>query len=224
MNLGQLENLENLIAEIRRVLSADDKTSLGNALALEKEERLINEGKSRFDVIVFGDLNDFKRINDENTHDAGDLAIKVVGETIRTTLIEGLKAEAYRQSGDEFIILLKEESLERFLLLTPSFGNITFSYKDKELNTAMSFGCARSDGKTSFRDLLERAEVACQHAKVQGNGACVEWTENIELNQLVRISGSCQKCGARITCNVPQQNAPAKLKSCPCCGSSLVLP
>src|SRR5437763_17220313 len=104
MNFGQLENL---VAEIRRISFADDKTSLGNALALEQEERLINEGKSKFDVIVFGDLNNFKRINDDYTHDAGDLAIKVIGETIRTTLIEGLEAEAYRQSGDEFVILLK---------------------------------------------------------------------------------------------------------------------
>jgi diguanylate cyclase (GGDEF)-like protein len=221
MNFGQLENLENLFAEIRRVSFADDKTSLGNALALEQEERLINDGKSKFDVIVFGDLNNFKRINDDHTHDAGDLAIRVVGETIRKIVMEDLEAEAYRQSGDEFVILLRQEFIERFLSSTSSFGNINFSHKDKELKTAMSFGYARSDGKTSFRDLLERAEVACQHAKVQGDGACVEWTENIKLNPLVRIAESCKKCGAKITCNISRQNAPAKLICCPCCGESL---
>jgi diguanylate cyclase len=231
MNFGQLENLENLFAEIgrlenlfaeiRQVAVTDDKTSLGNALALEREERLINDGKSRFDVIVFGDLNNFKRINDDHTHDAGDLAIKVVGETIRKTLIEDLEATAYRQSGDEFVILLKQEFLERFLAITPSFGNINFSHKDKELITAMSFGYVRSDGKTSFRDLLERADVACQHAKLQGDGTCVEWTENLKQNPLKSIYESCQQCGAKITCKVHQQNAPAKLIGCPCCGASL---
>src|ERR1043166_3342476 len=221
MNFGQLENLENLFAEIRRVSVADDKTSLGNALALEQEARLINDGKSRFDVIVFGDLNNFKRINDDHTHDAGDVAIKEVGETIRTTLIEGLEAKAYGQGGAELVIVLKQEFLERFLSITPSFGNINFSHKDKELITAMSFGYARSDGKTSFRDLLERAEVACQHAKLQGDGVCVEWTENIKSNPIKSIYESCRKCGAKITCKVHQRNSPAKLICCPCCGESL---
>src|SRR4051812_45866431 len=134
--IGQLETL---VAEIRRVSITDDKTSLGNALALGQEERLINEGASPFKVIVFGDLNDFKHLNDDHGHEAGNVAIREVGETIRRIIIEGLQAKAFRQSGDEFVILLKQDLVEEFLSVTSSFGNIVFSYKDKELKTAMSF-------------------------------------------------------------------------------------
>lgn len=216
--IGQLENL---VAEIRRVSFTDDKTTLGSALALGQEARLISEGASDFNVVVFGDLNDFKHLNDEHGHEAGDVAINKVGETIYKIVVEGLQAKAFRQSGDEFIILLKQDLVGRFLSVASSLGNITFSYNEKELRTAMSLGYALSDGKTGFNDLLGRAEVACQHAKAQGDGACVEWTEDINLNPLVRRSGSCQKCGARISCNVPEQNAPVELKFCPCCGESL---
>jgi diguanylate cyclase (GGDEF)-like protein len=216
--IGQLEKL---VAEIRRVSFTDDKTRLGSALALRQEERLISEGASDFSVVVFGDLNDFKRLNDEHGHEAGDVAIKEVGETIYKIVVDDLQAKAFRQSGDEFVILLKQGSVERFLSNASSFGDILFSYDDKDLRTAMSLGYAISDGKTSFRDLLKRAEDACQNAKALGDGVCVMWSEDIKLNPLIRIPGRCQKCSAKISCNVPAQNAPAKLKLCPCCGELL---
>ena len=216
--IGQLEKL---VAEIRRVSFTDDKTPLGNALALDQEENSINLGKSEFDVVVFGDLNDFKFLNDQYGHDAGDVAINAVGKTIDKLIIKGLQAKAFRQSGDEFVILLKRDSVEIFLSVALSFGNILFSHKDKKLSTSMSLGYAFSDGKAGFRDLLERAEVACQHAKMQEGSFCVEWTDRIKHNPLVRIPGKCQKCAAKISCNVPKLNAPAKLICCPCCGEML---
>jgi ribosomal protein S27AE len=85
----------------------------------------------------------------------------------------------------------------------------------------MSFGYAIKDGKTSVSDLLERAEMACQYAKAEGDGFCVGWSEEIQRNQLINLRERCQKCGAKISCNIPAQNAPTKLKLCPCCGESL---
>lgn len=218
MNLGQLENL---VAEIRRVSFAADKTPLGNALALAHEEMSINKGASEFNVVVFGDLNDFKQLNDEHGYEAGDVAIYNVGASIQKIVVDDLQAKAFRKSGDEFVILLKQDVVESFLSAASSFGNIAFSYKDEELRTSMSLGYTVSDGKTSFDDLLQRAEDACKQAKAQGDGACVEWTEAITINPLVRRSGRCEKCNARITCNLPEQSAPAELKFCPCCGESL---
>lgn len=216
-----IERLETLVAEIKRVSFTDDKTSLGSALALRQEGRLISEGASEFNVVVFGDLDDFKHLNEEHGYEAGDVAIHNVGETIHKIVVDDLKAKGFRKSGDEFVILLKQDLLESFLSAASSFGNISFSHKEEELRTAMSIGYAVSDGKTSFDDLLKRAEDACKHAKAQSDGACVEWTEGIEINPLVRRSGSCQKCGARISCNLPERNAPPELKFCPCCGEPL---
>jgi diguanylate cyclase (GGDEF)-like protein len=217
MNLGQLEQL---IAEIRRLSFADDKTSLGNALALDREGQLLNDGKSEFDVIMFGDLNDFKHLNDLHGHDAGDIAIRAAGEAIRKLAIEELEAQAFRQSGDEFVILLKQGAMARFISAAASLGSIKFSHYEDELATAMSLGYVHTDGKISFRDLLTRAETACQYAKAQGDGACIEWVEDMERNPLLRIAGRCLDCAARISCNVLKQNAPSTLTCCPCCGGT----
>lgn len=218
MNLGQLEYLVN---EIRRLSFADDKTPLGNALALAQEEQLINEGKSAYNVVVCGDLDDFKQLNDTFGYEAGDLAIKGVGETINQVVTKGLEAKAFRQSGDEFVILFKEAFVENFVSIIPSFSSITFTHYDQELRTTMSLGYARGDGKTNFQELMKRAEAACKYAKTLSDVVCIEWTEDIKSNSLVRKSGTCNKCNAKINCNVPQQNAPPELKFCPCCGESL---
>jgi diguanylate cyclase (GGDEF)-like protein len=214
MNLDEsIEQLEKIVNEVRQASLADNLTVLGNKLALDQAGQLISAGESEF-----GDLNGFKKINDDYTHAAGDVAISKVGETINQIVVEGLDAKAFRPSGDEFVILLKQDTVERFLLTTSSFGNILFSYNEAELRTAMSLGYAVSDRKTSFSDLLERAEAACQNAKRRGDGVCIEWSEDIKLNPPVRLDGICRKCDAKISCNIAKQNAPKKLKYCPCCG------
>ena len=222
MNLDEaIEGLEKLVAEVRNASLTDDKTPLGSALALRQEARSINRGITKFDVVVFGDLNEFKHLNDLEGHDAGDVAINKVGEVIHKVIVEELEGKAFRQSGDEFVILLQQHQIAKLLTVAASFQSIGFSYNRKRLETAMSIGYVQSDRKTSFEDLLGRAEKACQLAKAKGEGVCVEWTEDMNDNPLVRIRGSCLKCGARISCNVPKQNAPTSLKSCPCCGEPL---
>ena len=56
-------NLSEAIEQLNKVAFTDDKTPLENALALDKEVILIDAGRSKFDVIVFGDLNEFKLFN-----------------------------------------------------------------------------------------------------------------------------------------------------------------
>ncbi|HEV7743437.1 MAG TPA: GGDEF domain-containing protein [Pyrinomonadaceae bacterium] len=220
MNLDEsIERLEELIAEVRQTSLEDDKTALGSALALRKEARLMNEGDSLFEVVVFGDLNDFKQLNDDYSHEAGDVAIYSVGQVLAKLVAQIPNAKGFRQSGDEFVILLPNESVPEFLSLVSALGSIRFSYQEqKGLRTAMSLGYAISDGKRSFSELLERAEAACQNAKAVGDGECVKWTEDLKLNPLVRKSAKCIKCLARVSWTGPRTVAPVRLRNCPACG------
>lgn len=84
--------LEKLIAEVRQASLIDDKTPLGSLLALRQEGRLINAGLSKFRVVVFGDLNDFKSLNDEFGHEAGNIAIRSVGETLQESIAKANNA------------------------------------------------------------------------------------------------------------------------------------
>jgi diguanylate cyclase (GGDEF)-like protein len=222
MSLAEaIDQLGELAAEIKRAAFTDDKTTLQSALALRQEERLNNASGSQPYAVIFGDLDDFKHLNDDYSHEAGDLALQVVGETINAIVIDRLKGRAYRRSGDEFVILLEEETLQQFLSSVPSFRDIPFRHNDRVLETGMSLGYAIADGKASFDELMQRADAACQIAKRPGADPCVQWKEDINTNPLVRIGGWCQVCMAKISCTLPRHNAPVKPTLCPCCGNSL---
>ena len=214
-------NLSEAIEQLNKVAFTDDKTPLENAPALNKEVILIDAGRSKFDVIVFGDLNEFKLFNNNYSHEAGDVAIRNVGEKIQKDFVIPMEVRAFRQSGDEFVVLLKKSQIKKFLSKISPFASVTFSYKKKSLETKMSFGYAVADGITSFSDLLERAETACLTAKNKGDGICIEWTEEIELAALIEKRQNCRRCGSVNKCYIPKKLSPEKLKVCAFCGEDL---
>lgn len=57
--------------------------------------------KDKITSVVSVDMNDLKKINDEQGHDAGDKALKTVADCLRQTK---MKKMAYRVGGDEFAI------------------------------------------------------------------------------------------------------------------------
>jgi GGDEF domain-containing protein len=54
------------------------------------------------DQVLYGDLDDFKKINTEMTHKGGDLVLQKVGE-IKAQVAKELGIRPYRRSGDEFL-------------------------------------------------------------------------------------------------------------------------
>jgi diguanylate cyclase (GGDEF)-like protein len=219
MNLDTaITELEKLASSIRDLSLVDDKTTLGNTLALSKEIPIFDNSQSKFDTVIFGDINDFKKLNDTEGHEAGDFAIKRIGEKIQSDFVQKLNAKAFRQSGDEFVILLRQESIKEFQKIASDFKIVPFNYKEKILETKISFGLSVKDGKTPFNDLLERAEAACLTAKTQGNGVCIVWSQEVERNSLVGFRENCKKCGSVNKCNVPKTKNPKKLSVCSFCG------
>jgi diguanylate cyclase (GGDEF)-like protein len=222
--LDTQRRLAQAVAEVAEAALSDDKTPLGNSFALSQAASLVGAGGDNPDVVIFGDLNRFKGLNDQFGHIVGDAAIGYVGELIFEHLVKGCQAKAFRRSGDEFVILLSSRELEKFQSVAASFTSCSFEFSGETRKTAMSFGYAISSGAISFDDLLSRAETACQVAKGLGDGVWVEWTEEIEREAVNSLRDRCMNCNATITCKVPRQAAPenGKLLCCPCCGKSLV--
>ena len=219
MNLAEsLDELEKALQQVVAAARSDDKTPLGNALALgEAALKLESEGK--LEVVVFGDLNAFKGLNRDYGHQAGDAALFYVGEMIQKLVVEKCQAQAFRRSGDEFVILLSLQGLEDFKKLAFQFKECSFEYEDQPLKTAMSFGYAVGSDEDDFLTLQKKADAACQQAKAKGDGICEAWTS--ELDEGITDAGrrQCVKCKATIDYSVPKSNWAGKLISCPCCGN-----
>lgn len=123
--------------------------------------------------VVFVDLDNFKKINDEFGHEAGDQVLAKAAETLRANLRTG--DILLRWGGEEFVIILPDASgatasmavarlRERGLGMRPEGGPVT-----------ASFGIAEraGDGATDWRHLLDIADQRMYQAKVSGKDCCV---------------------------------------------------
>lgn len=105
-NYNEGELLHRYVKEIEDVIVREPLTSLYNRRFVN--ERLpvdiINATLNHLPLTVcFIDLDHFKSINDLNGHEAGDLAIKTVGDVIKRHVRPELDWVA-RYGGDEFLI------------------------------------------------------------------------------------------------------------------------
>jgi diguanylate cyclase (GGDEF)-like protein len=123
-------------------------------------------------AVLFLDLDDFKHVNDNMGHDAGDALLTAVGHRLVSAIRPG--DLGCRIGGDEFAVLLPEtawlreaEAVGRRLLeamATPA------SIEGREFVVPASIGVAiaRPLERVAVDELLRRADVAMYHAKAEG--------------------------------------------------------
>jgi diguanylate cyclase (GGDEF)-like protein len=168
-----LENAR-LHERVQRQATTDELTSLVNrrrfleALQTELERaQLFEEPLS----LVLADLDDFKRVNDEFGHQAGDHALKTFGGLLQAHL---RKVDvAGRLGGEEFAVLLPETSLESAVSVAGRMRNALNEVPLRlpggvELSLTASFGIAEIEPGQSAEQLLSRADAALYDAKAAG--------------------------------------------------------
>ncbi len=125
--------------------------------------------------VVFLDLDDFKAVNDQHGHAAGDAVLVEVARRLRVALArhDG-DAVAIRMSGDEFAVLLvgdraQDPSGTAHELLEAIGAPMMIN--DTLLSVGSSIGVATAeDGELSPSALLRAADVAMYDVKHAGKG------------------------------------------------------
>ncbi len=134
-------------------------------------------------AVLLLDLNNFKQVNDEHGHEAGDVLLKLVAERIKDCLREG--DTVARLGGDEFGVLLLGE--------TDVAGAVSVAWKleqafrerfevgghsvEMQVSTGITLVPDHGD---NVDDLLRRADLAMYDAKHAGAGYAVFATEQEE--------------------------------------------
>jgi diguanylate cyclase (GGDEF)-like protein len=122
-------------------------------------------------ALLFIDLDDFKTVNDQLGHAAGDDLLVAVGRRLETC-IRG-EDTAARLGGDEFAILLEQAPSHEVAVRVA--GRILeamrppFSLGGVEVQVGASVGVTISDA-TEVDDVLREADVAMYTAKARGKG------------------------------------------------------
>lgn len=123
-------------------------------------------------AVLFLDLDDFKDINDNMGHDAGDVLLSAVGERVVAAIRPG--DLACRLGGDEFAVLLPGtdvlETAERIAARLVEILAAPVEIEGVTVRVPASVGVAlRSPGETMAVDeLVRRADIAMYQAKARG--------------------------------------------------------
>lgn len=176
--LGEMGRFaQRLQTSILKLIGTDPLTGLYNRRscneALEKAvEEYKKDGKKC--IIVIGDIDDFKRLNDTYGHLAGDQVLKVLSEVLMKHM-EG-KGIAARWGGEEFMLIYKEgEPEEEVEQMLQKIRETRISYKNHIMQVTMTFGISVFRPDDTIEAVIKRADERLYWGKENGK------------NQVVRI-------------------------------------
>lgn len=154
-----------LYEETKALSLHDPLTGLGNRRRLDVavERHLpISQRYGRPLSVVMMDVDYFKRYNDQYGHDAGDMALKNVAESILCRV--RASDLVIRYGGEEFLVLLSETGYEDAMREAERLRKVV----EEETNITASFGVASFVKGETFEDLVKRADLALYRAKQNG--------------------------------------------------------
>lgn len=168
----QRENLElrNALLELERVAQRDTLTPLFNRrhfLSAMKKRLAMLAKDEVYGAVVFVDVNQLKRINDEFGHAAGDAALVAVAEHLQQHM--GEEDLAARIGGDEFGLFLAVENCEaaqaRVGEIAQSLGAAPAYLDGQAIALSACFGVAMLRGGESDVSILAEADRDMYRAK-----------------------------------------------------------
>jgi len=176
--------------DVRTQASTDALTGLLNHGAMQvrvREEiaRAARDGQPLCCVLI--DLDDFKRVNDELGHPAGDALLRRVADALREEVRP--YDQVARYGGDEFVLVLPgtEESVARAVAERVRERVLNGAPRDADSSIGnCSLGVSSWEAPMSADDLLAAADRALLLAKRTGKGRVAVATPDAE-GELARL-------------------------------------
>jgi len=178
----QAVELEKLNRELFVLSRQDPLTRLGNRLRLREDLKTLGARAERYGqcyCTILGDVDSFKPYNDAYGHLAGDQVLEKVAEVISGSLRTG--DTAYRYGGEEFLILLPEQTLEsaKFAAerLRRGVEDLAIPHEAKAppgvVTISLGLAVLSSGEEKPTEKLLREADTALYRAKEAGRNTVV---------------------------------------------------
>lgn len=167
---------------LRRLAERDSLTSLYNRRYFSEEsarQAAVEAADEAYgDAVLFIDLDNFKYVNDELGHGAGDQVLKEVAGLLQGEVRSGdLLA---RIGGDEFAVLLcnaGEDAAECIAeRIRSSLERYVYHGPEGQVDVGCSIGVSRRAGSIPPEQALKQAEFACRQAKARGRNRVWHFT------------------------------------------------
>lgn len=129
-------------------------------------------------VVLFLDIDDFKKLNDTYGHDAGDRALKKVAALLKKNL--RLQDIIGRLGGEEFVVALLGTRAETAHMVAErirwDIHHGRFVAKGRRgIHVTASIGIAAHNGERDLNELIHNADEAMYRAKKKGKNRVIEF-------------------------------------------------
>ena len=130
-----------------------------------------NLGARRAVAVMYVDLDDFKAVNDNFGHAAGDRVLVAVADRLRELVPAG--SAVARLGGDEFALLVTgtRARVEAAVAAASAMGQVSVDVAGEYARVGASFGAALADRHHTTELLLHDADQAMYQAKLGGDRA-----------------------------------------------------
>ena len=161
------------LLELEKLALLDGLTQLANRRYLERELEARLEEMSRYDIpfgVLFMDLDDFKRVNDDFGHDTGDRVLQFVAATLNAN---SRPFDLYgRWGGEEFVGIVRNVSSANLKHMGQRLRKLvekSFLLEAGEnLRVTVSIGATMALKGDSIPTLLQRADALMYQSKAAG--------------------------------------------------------
>ena len=169
----QIRKLQEELSIAKEEKETDFLTNVFNRRAYHHEIEKIEKNYTIFNnnyAIVFYDIDNFKKINDEYGHTCGDAVLKnFAGILKKLTRTEDIIA---RYGGEEFIALINYEKEEEVVgyakRVKKAISSTNFIYREKSINIKFSAGVTFRNKYESYSDAKRKADEILHEAKSNG--------------------------------------------------------
>ena len=130
-------------------------------------------------AIVICDIDNFKKINDQYGHPAGDKYLKAVAKTLKTVFKRKIDITA-RFGGEEFIIIVLNETSKNVKTLAEKIRSkiesLHLKYDTQIIKTTISIGIASCSPHKDIKShsLIKNADDALYKSKKNGRNQITE--------------------------------------------------
>lgn len=181
----EIQTLRRHLEDVRKEAMTDGLTGIANRKFFDvtlRQEAMSAMETNKPLCLLLGDIDHFKKFNDNYGHQTGDQVLKLVAMILR----DGVKGRdtAARYGGEEFAIILPATELDNAIAVGNQVRQVVASKRIRKKSTGedfgaitMSLGVAKLRPGEPLSDFIQRADDGLYQAKRNGRNCVVPETE-----------------------------------------------
>jgi diguanylate cyclase (GGDEF)-like protein len=150
---------------------------------IERTQNRLNRYGTSYGLLMC-DIDFFKQYNDTLGHQAGDVILKSVADSIKNSLRQ--TDEVFRYGGEEIVVLLPSQSIEGSIQSAERLCHAVYELglfhpRGIDERVTISVGvssCCKENSSMNWKEILEQADQALYLAKKSGRNRAKVWEKS----------------------------------------------